>query len=85
MRRAITRGASQGIIGLAMFYRYAISPLLPPRCRHLPTCSAYLIEAVQIHGPLHGAWLGLKRIGRCNPWGTGGFDPVPPATQPNSS
>lgn len=59
------------------FYRYAISPLLRPACRHVPTCSEYAIEAIRIHGPLHGFLMGTNRILRCRPGGTHGFDPVP--------
>lgn len=60
------------------FYRKAISPLKPPTCRFYPTCSAYALEAVEVHGPAKGSWLALKRIGKCHPFHPGGFDPVPP-------
>jgi hypothetical protein len=60
------------------FYKYAISPLTGPSCRHDPTCSQYAIDAIKIHGPFKGFWLGAKRISRCHPWGTWGYDPVPP-------
>ncbi|HMN90561.1 MAG TPA: membrane protein insertion efficiency factor YidD [Saprospiraceae bacterium] len=59
------------------FYQLAISPLLPSSCRYQPTCSHYMIEAIQEWGPLKGTWLGLRRIGRCHPWGGHGYDPVP--------
>ena len=59
------------------FYKYAISPLTPASCRHYPTCSEYAVKAIKIHGPLRGFWLGTKRILRCHPWGTQGYDPVP--------
>jgi hypothetical protein len=65
------------LTALVIFYRYVISPLLPPRCRHLPTCSEYCLEAIRAHGALKGAWLGVRRILRCHPWGTHGHDPVP--------
>ena len=58
-------------------YQYTISPLLGSNCRHTPTCSAYTIEAIKEWGALKGLWLGLKRIARCHPWGTSGYDPVP--------
>lgn len=64
--------------GLITVYKYVISPLLGPKCRYLPTCSSYAMEAIEIHGPFKGGWLGLKRILRCNPWGASGYDPVPP-------
>ncbi len=46
-------------------------------CRHKPSCSNYMIEAIEKHGCIDGLWLGIKRISRCNPWGTFGYDPVP--------
>jgi putative membrane protein insertion efficiency factor len=58
-------------------YQVAISPLLPPSCRYHPSCSAYAIEALTRHGPLHGSWLTLRRLLRCHPWGGSGYDPVP--------
>ncbi|MBP1667918.1 MAG: putative rane protein insertion efficiency factor [Bacteroidetes bacterium] len=63
------------------FYQYSISPLLPNSCRHQPTCSHYTIEALKVHGLLKGSMLSLWRILRCNPWGTSGYDPVPPKRQ----
>ncbi|WP_165010369.1 membrane protein insertion efficiency factor YidD [Neisseria yangbaofengii] len=62
---------------LIRFYQYAISPLIPPRCRFTPTCSQYAVEAVQKHGALKGGLLALKRIARCHPFGGSGHDPVP--------
>ena len=59
-------------------YQWFISPLLPNSCRHIPTCSAYTIEAIQIHGIFKGIWLGIIRLSKCHPWGTHGYDPVPP-------
>ena len=64
-------------IVLVKFYRYALSPLWPSACRHLPTCSEYAHDALAEHGTLRGSWLALKRILRCHPWGTSGYDPVP--------
>lgn len=60
-------------------YQWIISPLLPATCRYQPTCSQYMIEAIQLHGPLKGLWLGMRRISRCHPWGGWGYDPIPPA------
>lgn len=59
------------------FYKYSISPMLPPSCRYTPTCSEYAIEAIKKHGPLKGIWLATKRLARCHPWGGKGYDPVP--------
>lgn len=70
------------LIAPIRFYRYAISPLLPPSCRFVPTCSQYAIEAIQVHGPLKGLYLTLRRLLRCHPikrlGGSQGYDPVPP-------
>lgn len=62
-------------------YRALISPMMPPSCRFTPSCSAYALEALRLHGPVTGLWLSLKRLSRCHPisWlgGSSGFDPVP--------
>ena len=58
-------------------YQRLISPLLPRRCRFLPTCSEYAVEAIRKHGVLRGSWLALRRILKCHPVHPGGFDPVP--------
>lgn len=58
-------------------YQWIISPLLPNACRHTPTCSAYTIEAIQEWGPFRGIIMGIRRLSRCHPWGSSGFDPVP--------
>jgi uncharacterized protein len=58
-------------------YQWTISPLLGANCRHVPSCSHYTVEAIQEWGVLKGIWLGMKRIARCHPWGTHGYDPVP--------
>lgn len=58
-------------------YQWIISPILPNACRYDPTCSAYMIEALKVHGPIKGLFLGTKRISRCHPWGGHGHDPVP--------
>jgi len=61
------------------FYRRFVSPLKAPSCRYTPTCSQYMLQALEKHGALRGSWLGLKRICRCHPWGGLGEDPVPEA------
>jgi putative membrane protein insertion efficiency factor len=58
-------------------YRRYITPLTPRHCRYEPTCSAYMYRSIEIHGAARGLWMGLKRIGRCHPWSSGGLDPVP--------
>jgi len=78
--------ALAGILrGLIRIYQLLISPLLGPRCRHLPSCSDYASEAIALHGPLRGGWLGLCRLARCHPWGTSGYDPVPGRTAEGTS
>lgn len=69
--------AAQGLSLPIHFYRYAISPLLPASCRHIPTCSEYSLQALKQHGIIHGTALAANRISRCHPWGTRGYDPVP--------
>jgi putative membrane protein insertion efficiency factor/ribonuclease P protein component len=62
---------------LVLFYQKCISPLTPPTCRYVPTCSEYAIIALQRHGLFKGSFLAVKRVLRCNPWHPGGYDPVP--------
>ncbi len=66
------------LILLIKVYQKFLSPFCPGVCRYRPTCSAYFIEALQIHGVIKGCFLGIRRILRCHPWGGSGFDPVPP-------
>ncbi|WP_130288012.1 membrane protein insertion efficiency factor YidD [Pseudonocardia sediminis] len=66
-------------------YQRWISPALPPTCRFYPTCSAYGIEALQVHGLVRGIWLTARRLLRCAPWHPGGVDPVPPRRETTSS
>jgi uncharacterized protein len=65
------------LLGLIGFYRRWISPLLGPRCRFIPSCSAYGLEAIQRHGPWRGGWLTVTRLLRCHPFTPCGCDPVP--------
>ena len=63
---------------LIRFYQRWISPYLPRRCRFIPTCSQYALEAIEKYGALKGGWLAFKRLMRCNPFNRGNFyDPVP--------
>ncbi|HEY2493919.1 MAG TPA: membrane protein insertion efficiency factor YidD [Paenibacillus sp.] len=72
---AIARKLVKGPI---VVYRKFISPLKPPTCRFYPTCSAYALEAVEVHGAVKGTWLAAKRIAKCQPFHPGGIDLVPP-------
>ena len=65
------------LIGLVKFYRSALSPLKPSTCRFYPTCSMYMLQALERYGPLKGSYLGIKRILKCHPFHKGGHDPVP--------
>ena len=68
------------LIGLIRFYQKAISPMRPPCCRFIPTCSAYAVEAVEKYGAWRGGWLALRRVLRCNPFHRQKsiqYDPVP--------
>jgi len=69
------------LIGAVRGYQRFISPLFGPTCRFTPSCSAYALQAVQVHGAARGTWLAIRRIGRCHPFNPGGHDPVPPARQ----
>ena len=62
---------------LVRLYQLVLSPLMPATCRFEPTCSSYMIEALQVHGLIRGGYLGIKRILSCHPWGKTGYDPVP--------
>lgn len=65
------------LMAIVRFYRREISPYKPPCCRFYPTCSAYALEAIEIHGALKGTYLAIRRVLRCNPFHEGGYDPVP--------
>ncbi|MER2599262.1 MAG: membrane protein insertion efficiency factor YidD [Caldilineales bacterium] len=65
------------LVTLLRAYQRFLSPLLGNNCRFHPTCSHYMLEAVERHGAAKGLWLGLRRIGRCHPFNPGGYDPVP--------
>jgi uncharacterized protein len=72
----LPRMAGRGLVAL---YRVTLSPLIGPRCRHLPSCSEYADEAINRFGLWAGSWMALARILRCHPWGTSGLDLVPTA------
>ena len=71
--------AAWPLIALIRVYRSVVSPLLGPRCRFYPSCSAYAEEALSVHGLARGGVLAVRRLLRCHPWNPGGFDFVPPA------
>jgi len=77
MGKAINKALSFLLSLPVLFYRYSISPFLRPACRHIPSCSQYMLDALKIHGPFIGLWMGTGRILRCRPGGTHGYDPVP--------
>ena len=82
---ATMRGAMRGVGGAMGWllkapvhvYRWTLKPLIGMECRHLPTCSAYALDAIDRNGAWRGGWLALSRVCRCHPWGTSGFDPAP--------
>lgn len=65
------------LTGLIRFYQQWVSATMPAACRFQPSCSEYALRAIRRHGAGRGAWLGVKRVVRCHPWGGAGFDPVP--------
>ena len=67
----------QLLLALIRMYQKHVSPAFPPRCRFIPTCSQYALEAIEKYGALKGGWLALRRILRCHPFHKGGYDPVP--------
>ena len=64
------------LIASLRFYKRWVSPCLPPACRYVPTCSEYMLEAVERYGPFRGGWMGIRRLFRCHPFHEGGYDPV---------
>jgi len=74
-RRGLT---ARALLAVIRFYRTAISPALPPSCRYTPSCSAYAVEAIEVHGAGRGSWLAVRRLLRCHHFHAGGHDPVPP-------
>jgi putative membrane protein insertion efficiency factor len=68
--------AERFIVRLLQGYKWAISPLFPPACRYVPTCSEYALEAVERYGAIRGILMAGLRVCRCHPFATGGYDPV---------
>lgn len=69
--------AGRFLLGLIHAYQWVMGGRASP-CRFVPSCSSYTAEAIEVHGAARGTWLGLRRLGRCHPWGGHGWDPVPP-------
>ncbi len=76
-RQSLRTVATLGLQGLIRVYQLVLSPLLPPSCRYLPSCSDYAVEAIGRHGAIVGVGLAARRLARCHPWGSSGYDPVP--------
>ena len=70
------RVAKVVVLGMLRGYKWAISPMFPPACRYVPTCSEYAMEAVERYGALRGGWMAMARVLRCHPFVRGGYDPV---------
>ena len=68
---------ARGCAGVIRVYQRVMRPVVPPACRFAPSCSEYAHDAVLAHGVVRGGWLAVRRLGRCNPWYPGGYDPVP--------
>lgn len=76
MIRWFSRALSSLLIFMVMVYRATLGHVMGGHCRFQPSCSQYMIDAVNKHGPIKGAWRGLKRIARCHPFGGSGYDPA---------
>ena len=71
----IRSAAAQVLVFGVRMYQACLRPVLPSVCRFYPSCSEYFIQAVELYGPLRGAWRGVRRLCRCHPWHPGGYDP----------
>lgn len=72
-----TGRSTRVLIVVVQWYRHMISPLRPPSCRFVPTCSQYAVDALTEFGVIRGCWLSLIRLAKCGPWHSGGWDPIP--------
>ena len=75
--RTIAAAPVRALIYLIQLYRHMISPLRPPSCRFMPTCSQYAVDALSEYGLVRGGWLATVRLAKCGPWHPGGWDPIP--------
>jgi len=73
----ISKALTCFIVYIIKFYKFFVSPIMPPSCKYYPTCSVYSIQAINRFGLIKGGYLSLKRILSCNPFSSGGLDPVP--------
>ena len=76
---ALDRLFQLALVMLVQGYRVTLAAVLGGRCRYHPSCSVYALQALQTHGGLRGAWLAIRRVSRCHPWGGAGYDPPPAA------
>ena len=81
MKHVLSRSAVWLLKAPVRAYQLCVSPMLPPSCRHVPSCSEYALEALERHGAWRGGGLAAWRLARCHPWGSAGFDPVPEASK----
>jgi uncharacterized protein len=72
-----SKAVVRGLVFLIQLYRHMVSPLRPPTCRFVPTCSQYAVDALTEYGLIRGSWLAAARLAKCGPWHRGGWDPIP--------
>jgi uncharacterized protein len=70
-------GAVRVVVYVIQLYRHMVSPLRPPTCRFIPTCSQYAVDALTEYGLFRGGWMAVVRVAKCAPWHPGGWDPIP--------
>ena len=75
--RQTGKSSAVGLVFLIRLYRHMVSPLRPPTCRFVPTCSQYAADALTEYGLIRGGWLATARLAKCGPWHQGGWDPIP--------
>lgn len=80
-RPVLSQAVTAALRGMIRVYQVTVSPMLGDRCRFYPSCSCYAMQALQVHGPVRGSWLALRRLSRCHPFHPGGIDEVPPRYQ----
>jgi putative membrane protein insertion efficiency factor len=77
VKRSIGSSVARALIYVIELYRHMVSPLRPPCCRFMPTCSQYAVDALTEYGAVKGGWLAGVRLLKCGPWHRGGWDPIP--------